>query len=233
MNGFRVLLAEDDPISREFLIAGLRECGVDVTACANGNSALALARAGGWNLLLLDHHLPELSGAAVLAALRTDGTPPPAIAITADPDDGRAELLHAGFNEVLPKPLALAELRAAVQRYGADDAALDDDDALRACGSAQAVARLRRLFVEQELPAVLAEAERCRDNLQELRPTLHRLRASCGFCGARALGRASATLHRSLAGGGNAGQVQAALDAFLATLAATRAALRDQLDKPG
>jgi predicted trehalose synthase len=62
-----------------------------------------------------------------------------------------------------------------------------------------------------------------------LRPTLHRLRASCGFCGARALGHASAALHSALAGDADAGRTQAALAAFLDALSTTRTALNASL----
>ncbi|HET7931364.1 MAG TPA: response regulator [Rhodanobacteraceae bacterium] len=232
MNQPRILLAEDDPVSREFLVEALRECGAEVDACADGPAALALARSATWDLLLLDHHLPGLSGDAVLAALSADrsGAIPAAIAITAEADADRDALLHAGFAEVLPKPIAVADLRHALQRHGcATDTTLDDDDALRACGSAQTVTRLRRLFIEQEIPAVLAEVERCSDAPKQLRPTLHRLRASCGFCGARSLDHASAALHRALASDVGEEQTQAALAAFLDALAATRSALNANL----
>jgi CheY-like chemotaxis protein len=232
VNRCRVLLAEDDPVSREFLVAALRDGGAEVGACADGPAALALAQSAAWNLLLLDHHLPGLTGDAVLAALSENGssTQPPAIAITAEPDEDRDMLLDAGFAEILPKPVSVAALHDALRRHGcAKDTTLDDEDALRACGSLQTVTRLRRLFIEQEIPAVLAEVEHCNHAPQKLRPTLHRLRASCGFCGAHALGHASAALHRVLASNANDGQTQDALAAFLDALTATRTALNASL----
>ncbi|MES2403193.1 MAG: response regulator, partial [Pseudomonadota bacterium] len=78
---FRVLLAEDDAISREFLCEAIRACGGEPTACADGPSALAQARRGYWDLLILDHNLPGMNGEAVLAALRIDAgsAVPPAL----------------------------------------------------------------------------------------------------------------------------------------------------------
>ncbi|HWG67700.1 MAG TPA: response regulator, partial [Rhodanobacteraceae bacterium] len=97
---FRVLLAEDDLVSREFLCEAIRACGGEPDACADGQVALARAREGHWNLLILDHHLPGMNGEAVLAALRADprgaASVPPAIATTAEPDSTRAMLLEAG-----------------------------------------------------------------------------------------------------------------------------------------
>lgn len=231
---FRVLLAEDDAVSRTFLCEAIRACGGDPTACEDGLSALAQARARNWDVLILDHHLPGLDGDAILAALRTDpgaaSRCTAAIATTAEPDAARAALLQAGFAEVLPKPLSLQMLRAALERHDCRADPLDDQGALRACGSASAAERLRRLFAEQELPRVQEEFDRHGNDHHALRPTLHRLRASCGFCGAHALARASDALHGALVAGANPDRVDAVLEAFGRALRETRAALRARLD---
>lgn len=227
---FRVLLAEDDPVSREFLAEAVRGCGAEVTDCVDGNAALDLARAQAWDLLILDHHLPGRNGDSVLADLRAGpdavSRTTPAIATSAARDAEMATLLAAGFAEVLPKPMPTEILRAALRRHGCPvEFPLDDEDALRACGSAAAVARLRRLFANEELPKVQDELDRVDYDPQSLRPILHRLIASCGFCGAVALAQASATLHRALTTGTGTIEIRAALENFRDTLAETRAAL--------
>ena len=231
---FRVLLAEDDAVSRAFLCEAIRACGGEPVACVDGPSAFAQARTGGWELLILDHRLPGMDGDAVLAALRTDpvvgANLAPAIATTAEPDETRAKLLDAGFVEVLPKPLSLEQLQAALNRHGCRSGPLDDEVALRACGSPSAVERLRRLFAEEELPRVQDELDRHGDEHTTLRGTLHRLRASCGFCGATELARASEALHSALATGSGAHHVDVALQAFRQALRETRAALHRRLD---
>lgn len=231
---FRVLLAEDDLVSRAFLCEAIRTCGGEPVACEDGPSALAQARAADWDLLILDHHLPGRDGDAVLAALRQDrdarahGTP--AIATTAEPAHAQAALIAAGFAEVLGKPLALDDLRAALERHGCRVDPLDDGAALEVCGSPASLERLRRLFAEQELPRVQAELELHRADPEALRPTLHRLRASCGFCGATALAHASAALHRAVGTHADAATIDAALRAFSRALHETRAALHARLD---
>ncbi|WIG56173.1 MAG: hypothetical protein OJF61_001961 [Rhodanobacteraceae bacterium] len=229
---FRVLLAEDDAVSREFLCEAIRACGGEPTACADGLGALARARAGHWNLLILDHHLPGMNGEAVLAALRGDAAAPfpPALATTAEPDGVRTMLLAAGFAQVLPKPVAFEELRSVLAQFGCEANALDDDNALRACGSHSAVERLRRLFAEQELPRIQDEFERSAGDPHALRPTLHRLLASCGFCGATALARACGALHDALAPGTDGGRVNAAMDGFAKALRKTRETLHAKLN---
>jgi CheY-like chemotaxis protein len=231
---FRVLLAEDDTVSRMFLCEAIRACGGEPTACVDGPSALEQARVRNWDLLIFDHHLPALDGDAILAALRSDpgaaARHTAAIATTAEPDTARATLLQAGFAEVLPKPMSVQALRAVLERHDCHVDPLDDDGALRACGSATAVERLRRLFAEQELPRVQEEFDARGANLRALRSTLHRLRASCGFCGAPALARASEVLHQALEAGAKPDCVDAALAAFARALRETRAALHARLD---
>jgi CheY-like chemotaxis protein/HPt (histidine-containing phosphotransfer) domain-containing protein len=230
---FRVLLAEDDAVSREFLCEAIRACGGDPIACVDGPTALDRAREGQWNLLVLDHHLPGMNGEAVLAALRADpgaATPfPPALATTAEPGSARALLLEAGFAQVLPKPVSLETLRAALAPFGCVAGPLDDGNALRACGSVSAVERLRRLFAEQELPRIHDEFECHAADPQALRPTLHRLLASCGFCGATALAHACSALHDALASG-DAGRIDPAMKDFAKALHETRDKLHSKLN---
>lgn len=226
---FKILLAEDDPISQAFLEDAIRACGGEPTVCADGSAALAQARAGGWNLLILDHHLPGLDGDAMLAVLRAELTPgerlPPAVATTAEPASARSRLLRAGFAKVLPKPFALDELRAVLEDFGCHAEPLDDAAALRVCGSLSTVERLRRLFAEQELPRIQHEFEQLGEDRQAFRPTLHRLRASCGFCGAVELAQASDALLGVLTRGAAPERTDAALSAFGQALQATRTAL--------
>lgn len=235
---FRVLLAEDDPVSRDFLREAIHSCGAEVTACADGPTALARARGGDWELLILDQHLPGLDGDAVLAALRADAGnqqhPAPAIATSAARGSEAAHLLQAGFTEVLPKPMSFVDLRAALRRHGctAPDM-LDDDDALRACGSVRSVERLRRLFAEQELPNLQRELDILGDaDPQRLEPALHRLAASCGFCGATALASACAALQQTLSGDVDDAAAHTAIATFRAAIVDTRAALLARLEPP-
>ncbi len=224
---FRILLAEDDPVSRSFLSEVARACGAEVTAVADGTAALAEARRRHFDLLILDHHLPGLHGDRILRALRADPAAPsraaPALATSAAGDPSVAARLHAaGFAEVLPKPMAFDTLRNALRRFGCGpSSALDDEAALRACGSAQAMTSLRALFA-QELAALERELETLRNDATALDERLHRLGASCGFCGAIALAKACARLRDAQA---KRDAFDAALAAFRDTLADTRAAL--------
>jgi len=145
---------------------------------------------------------------------------PFALALTAELDaDLEARLLDAGFDSVSAKPLHWDTLRALSENIlgsspienpavfadpqavasgepspcHASSEVLDDAAALRACGSRENVTALRRLLAS-ELPDVLdgiAVAQRCGDHAG-VAAALHRLRSSCGFCGATSLGDAIA-----------------------------------------
>ena len=204
-----ILLVEDDPVSRAFLEAATADLPATVVVAGDAASALALANATAFDLWLLDAHLPDATGATLLAQLRATGLDTPALAHTATRDPGvHAGLRAAGFDGVVAKPIDAASWRSAVRgalRGGGTrvaDAALptaddlppwDDATALAALnGNREHVAALRTLFLE-ELPGVRARIVEPATR----RDALHRLRASCGFVGAARLDAAVRALQES------------------------------------
>jgi CheY-like chemotaxis protein len=229
----RVLLAEDDPVSARFLREALERLGARVLHAADGPKALDAATRSGFDLLLLDLGLPGLGGGEVLARLRADpGAASRAARALATSAARRpaAEVRAAGFEGLLLKPLRIADLEAAlgmparaVREASATESApvLDDDGALAALGSMDAVADLRRLLAA-ELPGQLAalRAAIASHATGDAKAVLHRLHASTRFCGAAALAAASGALARALDEAGSALAALAALEAAAADYAA-------------
>lgn len=204
----RILLVEDDPVSRSFLAAALEALPAHVDAVAScAQARQAAAETTDHALWLIDAHLPDGGGVELLADLRTRAPATPALAHTADPQaDAIEALLAAGFVDVLIKPISASALLASVRHVlgsgaPAEVSAIDNDGqvpdwddqaALTALNGEPAhVASLRRLFLE-ELPqqresivAALAAGD-----ATQAGEILHRLRASCGFVGAARLGEA-------------------------------------------
>ena len=113
----RILLVEDDAPSRAFLAAALTGLPARVATAAGAGEALMLAaRGGAFDLWLLDAHLPDADGRALLSAMRLLAPATPAVAHTATRDPGYAASLRAcGFDGVLLKPVAVAVLHATVR----------------------------------------------------------------------------------------------------------------------
>jgi two-component system, OmpR family, response regulator len=111
-----ILVIEDEQRITDFVCAGLKECGIDVEACDNGNTGFDLARRGGYDAIVLDLMLPGRDGLSVLSGLRADGVTTPVILLTARNELGdRIEGLNLGADDYLAKPFYVEELAARIQ----------------------------------------------------------------------------------------------------------------------
>jgi len=112
----RILLAEDDESLRGFLARALERAGYEVTACADGEEAVAVLEQD-WDLLLTDIVMPGIDGIEVArqAAARHPGlrimfiTGFAAVALAA------TDQAPAGA-KVLSKPIHLREIVNEVER---------------------------------------------------------------------------------------------------------------------
>jgi two-component system OmpR family response regulator len=112
----RLLIAEDDAQTADYLVQGLRESGHVVDRAADGETALAMAVEGIYEAIVLDRRLPGLDGIGVVRRLRQRDRRTPvlmlsAVATTAD----RVEGLRAGCDDYLAKPYAFSELLARLE----------------------------------------------------------------------------------------------------------------------
>lgn len=117
----RVLLVDDDVVNQRVAARMLEDLGFRVTVVGDGHRALEAARGGGFDVVLMDWHLPGLDGLEVTRRLRADpgpGASVPIIALT-----GRAmaadidTCLAAGMNGHVAKPLGRRPLAAALVAY--------------------------------------------------------------------------------------------------------------------
>ncbi len=112
----RVLIAEDDAISRRLLEANLRRNGYDVLAVENGAQAWqALSAEGGPRLAVLDWMMPEMDGAEVCQRVRGESNLNYVylILLTArGRKEDRAQGFDAGADDYLTKPFETQDLRA-------------------------------------------------------------------------------------------------------------------------
>jgi two-component system, NarL family, invasion response regulator UvrY len=115
----RVLIADDHPIFR----AGLKEVlakDTEVEAVGeadDGNKALALARKGRWDVVVLDITMPGRDGLEVLHELRRERPKLPILILSAHPEDQLAlRLLRAGAAGYLTKDKAPEVLLTAIRK---------------------------------------------------------------------------------------------------------------------
>jgi CheY-like chemotaxis protein len=119
----RVLVADDDALCRTVVCAMLRRLGATAVAVATGAAAVsAFAEArGGFELVLLDYHMPEMQGPAAAAAITRMaalyGHLPRICVLTGDIEAQAAAAISAAGAVLLLKPIQLdaveAQLRAA------------------------------------------------------------------------------------------------------------------------
>jgi signal transduction histidine kinase len=169
--GRRILLAEDTPENRTIVLAHLGPTGCAVEVAADGREALAQFRAGSFDLVLMDMHMPRLDGCEATRRIRAfereaGRRRTPIVALTADalPEQETA-CLTAGCDAHLAKPFTRGDLHRVFRQFLAEGeppapSALAPDAAPRAI---PAVAALR------ETPPELADLaeeylqNRCRD----------------------------------------------------------------------
>jgi signal transduction histidine kinase/ActR/RegA family two-component response regulator len=126
--GVEVLLVDDEKDVREILPAILGRYGASVRTAASAAEALRSLVRFGADVLVADIGMPDEDGYALIRQVRAlDGAIAaiPALALTAYAAEGdRQKALAAGFAIHLAKPVAPAELAAAVARLAADGAAV-------------------------------------------------------------------------------------------------------------
>jgi len=158
----RIGICEDDAGLRSVLVRALADEGFDVRAVPGGRLAVQEFSAAPPDLLVLDIGLPDADGRDVCQALRAHGVDAPVIFLTARGDlTDRLAGFHAGGDDYLTKPFALAELIVRIR------------------------ALLRRGSLEPERPGPgglqldpAAHAVRTSERLETLTPTEYRLLAT-------------------------------------------------------
>lgn len=122
----RVLVVEDDNITRFMMTEMCDELGFAFDTAANGHQCLEIIdeTPSKFAVILMDIHMPEISGLDVSAKIRKSETDPPKnlpiFAVTADEnwhDDEKCR--EAGFDGVIPKPISISALQEKLLPYAA------------------------------------------------------------------------------------------------------------------
>ena len=112
----KILIVEDEPKTGDYLKQGLTEAGFVTDLAREGWDGLELAKAGHYDLMILDVMLPGINGWQVLEGVRRAGIDMPVLFLTArDQVEERVRGLELGADDYLVKPFAFAELLARVR----------------------------------------------------------------------------------------------------------------------
>jgi sigma-B regulation protein RsbU (phosphoserine phosphatase) len=144
----KVLIAEDDMVSRRLLEATLAKWGYEVVVTCDGLQASAALHGVGAPLLaILDWMMPGLDGVEVCRRARSTHSPTPPYLILLTAKGRREDVitgLEAGANDYITKPFDREELRARVQ-VGMRIVELQHSLADRVHALEEALARVKQL----------------------------------------------------------------------------------------
>ncbi len=256
----RVLLVEDNPVSRLVASRMVAALGAEVTEAESGAQCLARVEAAPYDLVLMDYQLPDLDGCEVTRRLRALerrlGRPrTPVVALSGEAGDDLDRCMgDEGFDGHLSKPCSRAKLETIFQRWlvggraapGAtpppDEPATDRLLALKAVPVADGETLLDHTVAlyRQETPrhlAALAEAL-AESDAQRARLLAHDLKSSSALLGLQRLVSAFGEIENAAAENrlrGLAEQVtalEAELPAILTRLAETAAHLAGEAPFP-
>jgi len=110
---FTILVIDDDELVREMVVELLQTEGHRVLSASSGEDGLATVRAVRPDLILVDHHMPGMTGHEVVQRLKADAStgPIPVVALTSAGGEDVHKLSLAGAVAFIPKPFDPAEFR--------------------------------------------------------------------------------------------------------------------------
>ena len=120
--GVRVLAVDDVPMNLMVFKGLLKQSQMNIDTAANGHDAIELIGKNNYDIVFLDHQMPEMDGIDTLERLKQEYpdkvVKTPYIALTANAISGAREMyLKSGFSDYLTKPIDGAALTAIFHKW--------------------------------------------------------------------------------------------------------------------
>ncbi len=120
--GMKVLIVDDNVVNRKVARSFLKSYAFDLTEAGSGPEAIELVRADRYDLIFMDHMMPDMDGVEAADIIRRDcgenGAAAVIIALTANAMEGmRERFLECGFQDFIAKPLDRIELNRLLLRW--------------------------------------------------------------------------------------------------------------------
>ncbi|NJC99090.1 response regulator, partial [Candidatus Erwinia dacicola] len=193
------MAVDDNPANLKLIGALLEEQVAHIVLCDSGEAAIKQARLQHLDIILMDIQMPEIDGIRASEEIRTlpQHANTPIVAVTAHALDGeREQLIKAGMNDYLAKPIDEKKLSRLLARYspGARQAlppvieipaSLDWALALRQAANKPDLARDLLQMLVDFLPEVQSLIDQYigENNIPALRDIIHKLHGSASYSG--------------------------------------------------
>ena len=155
----KVLVVDDTPVNLTVVQGLLKRTGIQVDTAKSGFECLDMCREKKYDVILLDHRMPEMDGIETLHRLKQEpgiNQETPVIALTANAISGAyEEYIGEGFQDFLSKPVNGNKLERMILKYlsqelldTAEELEIDEKEGIKACGSMEVVNQVRKEFLQ-------------------------------------------------------------------------------------
>ncbi len=111
LSNIKILVVEDDIFNQKFLKEMFKKININITVASNGKEALEIINKNKFDVILMDIEMPQLNGIETVKIIRKTNKHVKIIGLTGHEDEEiKNEILKAGFNDYLSKPIEFDEL---------------------------------------------------------------------------------------------------------------------------
>ena len=128
-SGKRVLIVDDGEVNIRIASKYLEQYNFTIETASNGKDCIELVKSRQYDIIFLDHMMPEMDGVATIKALYATGYKlPPIIALTANSYTGlENEYISQGFSGYIQKPIDFKELNKIINKFFKDSSAVQEE----------------------------------------------------------------------------------------------------------
>jgi CheY-like chemotaxis protein len=118
LQGFEILLTEDQKINQEIFVGILEGSGIIIDIAFNGKEAVEKSRKKLYSLIIMDIEMPIMNGYEASKIIRTENSKIPIIALTSNNSSHDVlKTKEIGMNEHLSKPIEAKILYETFSKY--------------------------------------------------------------------------------------------------------------------
>ena len=114
----KILVVDDNRINLNVVYGLLRLCQITAETAESGRQAIEMVKQNYYDIVFMDHMMPEMDGLETTRIIRELGVDAPIIALTASAVAGTKELMiNAGMDDYLSKPIIMAQLKHQLTKW--------------------------------------------------------------------------------------------------------------------